>query len=204
MLYRRRMPGELASGGRLSREERQERILDTAASLFYARGVHEVGMDELVRATGLGKATVYRLFPSKDLLVAAYLKRLAVAIGSAIDLEIERHRRRPAAGLLAVLDAVEADIRRPGFRGCPFNNASIEFDDAQHPARVEARAYRQQLLAQLSELCTALDRRRGETLASQLAVLIDGAYTSGAHLGPDGPAAGGLGLARQLVRQARR
>jgi hypothetical protein len=33
----------------------------------------------------------------------------------------------------------------------------------------------------------------------QLAVLIDGAYTSAAHLGPNGPAADGLRLARQLV-----
>ena len=35
------------------------------------------------------------------------------------------------------------------------------------------------------------------------AVLIDGAYTSAAHLGPDGPAAAGLGLGRHLVQQAR-
>ncbi|WP_373873901.1 TetR family transcriptional regulator [Virgisporangium ochraceum] len=33
-------------------------VLDVAARLFYAGGVHEVGMDELVRETGLGKATV--------------------------------------------------------------------------------------------------------------------------------------------------
>lgn len=41
-------------------------MLDAASALFYARGVHEVGMDELIRATGLGKATVYRLFATKD------------------------------------------------------------------------------------------------------------------------------------------
>jgi len=34
-------------------------------------------------------------------------------------------------------------------------------------------------------------------------MLIDGAYTSAAHLGPDGPAAVGLGVAWHLVRQAR-
>ena len=62
---------------RRSRAERERIVLDTAARLFYARGVHAVGMDELVRETGLGKATVYRLFPSKDALVGAYLRRLA-------------------------------------------------------------------------------------------------------------------------------
>jgi len=34
-------------------------------------------------------------------------------------------------------------------------------------------------------------------------VLVDGAYTSAAHLGPDGPAADGLRLARDLVRERR-
>jgi len=97
----------------------------------------------------------------------------------------------------------------PGFRGCPFNNASIEFHDPQHPARVQARGYREQLRGTLSRLAVQLTRGtgagsgEGESLGSQLAVLIDGAYTSAAHLGPDGPAAAGLGLARHLVGQAR-
>lgn len=193
---------------RLSRQQREAQVLDTAARLFYARGVHEVGMDELVRATGLGKATVYRLYPTKDALVAAYLRRLATAISAAIAEQITAHAADPGGALLAILDAIEADLRRPGFRGCPFNNASIEFDDPQHPARVQARSYREQLRGTLSQLAVQLTRGTGagsgdgESLGSQLAVLIDGAYTSAAHLGPDGPAAAGLGLARHLVRQA--
>jgi AcrR family transcriptional regulator len=187
---------------RLSRHEREAIVLDTAARLFYARGVHEVGMDELVRATGLGKATVYRLYPSKDALVAAYLHRLAATITAAISQQIAEHDSDPAAALLAILDAIEADLRRPGFRGCPFNNASIEFDDPRHPARVEARSYREQLHALFSQLAGRLTDEDGELLGAQLAILVEGAYTSAVHLGPDGPAATGLGLARHLIRQA--
>ena len=176
-------------------------MLDTAARLFYARGVHEVGMDELVQATGLGKATVYRLYPGKDDLVAAYLGRLAGTILDAIDAEITQHRGDPAAALLAILDAIEADLRRPGFRGCAFNNASIEYDDPAHPARAQARGYREALRCRLTRLATQLDRARGPALGGQLAVLVDGAYTSAAHLGAGGPAADGLRLARDLVRE---
>ena len=134
-------------------------------------------------------------------------------ISTAIEEQITTHAGDPGGALLAILDAIEADLRRPGFRGCPFNNASIEFDDPQHPARVQARGYRAQLRGTLSRLAVQLtggstgagsgDGADGESLGSQLAVLIDGAYTSAAHLGPDGPAAAGLGLARHLVRQAR-
>jgi hypothetical protein len=41
-----------------------------------------------------------------------------------------------------------------------------------------------------------------DELAAQLAVLIDGAHLNAANLGPDGPAATGLALARTLVRTA--
>ena len=78
----------------LPRETRERLVLDTAKDLFYARGGHEVGMDELVRATGLGKATVYRLFATKDELIGAYLRRLAGDILALIDTEIERHTKR--------------------------------------------------------------------------------------------------------------
>lgn len=176
-------------------------MLDTAARLYYARGVHEVGMDELISETGLGKATVYRLFPTKDLLIGAYLERLAAAILAAIDAEIGQHPHDPGGALLAILDAIESDLRRPGFRGCPFNNASIEYDPG-HPARAQAWGYRQALHQRLTALSSALDAASGSELGAQLAVLVDGAYTSAAHLGPDGPAADGLRLARHLVTSA--
>ena len=70
-----------------------------------------------IRATGLGKATVYRLYPTKDALVAAYLCRLASAISTAIEEQITAHVGDPGGALLAILDAIEADLRRPGFRG---------------------------------------------------------------------------------------
>jgi AcrR family transcriptional regulator len=191
------MAAEMASSKRLPREVRVERILDTAQRLFYPRGVDRVGMDELVRETGLGKATVYRLFPTKDQLVAAYLRRMADAILA----DIDRHAAGgdPVRALTEVLDAIEADVRRDDFRGCAFNNASIQFDDPAHPARVEARRYREELARRLTDLSVAADPADGPVVGSQLAVLIDGAYTNAAHLGPDGPAAAGLDLARRLI-----
>ncbi len=95
-------------------------------------------MDELVRGTGLGKATVYRLFPTKDALVGAYLDRLAESILAEVDTH-HRHARSARRAVRHPYDAVQADIIDQTFRGCPFNNASIEYDNPHHPARVVAR-----------------------------------------------------------------
>lgn len=188
----------------LPRGERERLVLDRAAELFYARGIRAVGMDELIADLGLAKMTVYRLFPTKDALVDAYLRRLERQILAAIDADVARHVDGPGGGsagaLLAVLDAVEADLARPGFRGCPFGNAAVDYDDPAHPARTIAREYREELRRRLRELS---ERLSGDTvLGDRVAVLVDGAYLSAAHLGADGPARAGIDLARELVAQA--
>ena len=185
-----------------ARELRRAAILDAAARLFYERGVHEVGMDELVAATGLSKPAVYRVFPSKDALIGGYLRRLGDSILALVD--EDRDRLTASEALHEVLDAVEADLRRPTFRGCPFNNASVEFPDPSHPAREAARSYRAGLRQRLQTMARAIveDECTSANLAGQLAVLIDGAYVSAVHLGPDGPARDGLLLGHRLIEQA--
>ena len=43
-----------------------------AYGLFSRRGIRDVGVDELIRASGVAKATFYRHFPSKVDLVLAF------------------------------------------------------------------------------------------------------------------------------------
>ena len=176
-------------------------MLDTATRLFTAYGVHAVGMDRLIAESGLGKMSVYRLFPTKDDLVEAYLTRLAERVLQLIDDDIAR-AGDPRVALHAVLDAIEKDLSRPDFRGCPFGNAAAEYDDPRHPSRRVARDYRSGLLTRLHDTALQVDPRDGAVLGRRLAVLIDGCYLSAAHLGPAGPAADGLALARTLVDTA--
>jgi AcrR family transcriptional regulator len=187
---------------RRSRAERQEIVLDTAERLFSARSSRSVGMDELVRETGLGKMTVYRLFKSKDDLVGAYLARKAATVLAYLDAELARCEGDPRAALLAVVDVVEHDVTRTGFRGCPFTNVSSEYDDPQHPARSAAADYKFELHMRLERLADELLPGNGEDLAAQIHLIIDGMYLSGGLLGPDGPASHGRRLAERLIDAA--
>ena len=69
-----------ASGrGRVGEIERRDasrnrrRILASARSLFEEKGVTSVTMEEISRAAGVGKGTLYRRFPNKGLLCEALL-----------------------------------------------------------------------------------------------------------------------------------
>ena len=56
-------------------EEARERLLGAANELFYAEGVHTVGIDRVIDHAGVAKATLYSVFGSKDELIRAYLDR---------------------------------------------------------------------------------------------------------------------------------
>ncbi len=187
---------------RRSRAERQAIVLDTAERLFSGRSSRSVGMDELVRETGLGKMTVYRLFKSKDDLVGAYLSRKAATLLGFIDAELGRFADDPRGALLTIVDVVEKDVTRTGFRGCPFTNVSSEYDDPQHPARSAAADYKYELHMRLVHLAEELVPGHGDDLAAQLHLIIDGMQLSGGLLGPDGPASHGRRLAERLVDAA--
>jgi AcrR family transcriptional regulator len=51
-----------------------ERVLDAAAELFAKRGC-DVSVDEIARRAGVGHATVFRRFPSKDALISAVVSK---------------------------------------------------------------------------------------------------------------------------------
>src|SRR2546428_11364572 len=59
----------------LQRQSARERLLAAADQLFYAEGVHVVGVDRIAERAGVTKATLYNTFGSKEDLVRAYLEQ---------------------------------------------------------------------------------------------------------------------------------
>ncbi len=78
---RRRRSGQgwaLAPGGRGETERsdaarNRRRVISAARTLFEEKGVTRVTMEEIARAAGVGKGTLYRRFPNKGLLCEALL-----------------------------------------------------------------------------------------------------------------------------------
>ena len=77
----------------------RESILRAAEVVFTRREYHEVQMDDVARACGVGKGTLYRYFEDKDELYLALLERAgrqldgrihAVKAGHALHIEFAR------------------------------------------------------------------------------------------------------------------
>lgn len=86
-----------------------DRILDAAERLFTERGPDSVGMNEIARAAGCSRATLYRYFDSREALRTAYVHRETHRLGPQILQLIDRiddPREKLIAGIAATLRMV--------------------------------------------------------------------------------------------------
>lgn len=174
----------------------RERLLATAASLFYDRGITATGVDTVVAESGVSKPTLYAHFGTKERLVAAVLADRHARRCAELPAWVDGHARTPRARLLAVFDWLEEFYAEGGARGCAFVNAAVETPDRDSPARQAAREQKTWQRDYLESLAEAAHLRGPHALAVQLQLLIEGVH---ARVAVDGDP----GLAREAVEQAR-
>lgn len=163
--------------------EARTRLLRTAAELFYAEGIHAVGVDRVIAAAPVTRATLYRHFPGKDDLVVAYLTEADEAIRSRLDAVRSEHGS-PDDIVRDVGRLIADDIQSPGFRGCAFLNAAAEFPDPAHPVHQAVLRHRQWFLSTLTELFTSTGKPDAEPAARHFVMLRDGAMSAGCLTDP--------------------
>jgi AcrR family transcriptional regulator len=180
---------------RRTADETREHVLAVAHDLFYWHSIKGTGVDTIAAAAGVAPTTLYRLFASKDDLIAAYIERASGHYKqwfSAATAEGE-----PADRIRSLFDALIEQVQPDQCRGCPFLMAMAELPDAStraHALAVETKAW---VRARLAELSTT------DELADQLVLIMEGVYASVQALGVDGPARQARGLVEALLTAAR-
>jgi AcrR family transcriptional regulator len=157
----------------------RERILATANELFYREGIRAIGVDTVVARSGVSKTSLYRVFESKDALIAAFAAERDRSFWTWWDHLEEQHADDPRVLLDAVLSEIAERIGRPAYRGCPFLNLMAEFPDRNHPGRVVARGNKEEMRARLATIVAKLGAAEPNRVASQLTLIINGAYATG-------------------------
>jgi len=155
----------------------RDRLLAAADELFYAEGIHTVGIDRVIERAGVAKASLYSTFGSKEELVRAYLEGRHALRRTRLLAGLERYDD-PRDRLLGVFEVLAELTGTPGFRGCAFYNASAESTPGGAIELVSNanRAWTRGLFFELARDAGAKDPA---TLADQLVVLYDGASVGG-------------------------
>lgn len=180
-------------------------MLDTAERLFYWDGIRATGVDRIAQEAAIAPTTLYRLFASKDDLVAAYVDRYADRYRQWIETVASAPGMSPRARILALFDGLAGNTGPDAFRGCPFLMVLAEYPDPASRPHAGAQAVkawvRSRLRALVAELPGVPPRSR-TAVADQLALVVEGLYGSAAALGPAGPARHARGLAAVIVDTA--
>lgn len=115
-----------------------ERILAVATELFYKQGYRATGINEVIKKSGVAKATFYSHFPTKDDLCKVYLKGLSDRELEFVDSYIEA-AKNPEQRFLAILESLEPWLIDTEFRGCAFINMASEIPDPGSPLRAPGK-----------------------------------------------------------------
>ncbi len=170
--------------------------LDAAEELFYSRGVHAVGMDDIRDASGVSLRRLYQLFPNKEHLVTAFLERREVTRQTGLTAHVDRHTD-PDERILAVFDWLRGWFSEPTFRGCAWVNSFGELGATSPAVAALAREHKDGFRRDLRALVRAAGRPA--SLADHLLLLAEGAITTAAISGTPLPARQAKAAARKLM-----
>lgn len=152
------------------------RVLDVAGRLFYAQGIHAVGVELIAAEAGVTKKTLYDRFGSKDALVGEYLRRRDERWREHVRRTVESNPRVAAARRpLLVFDALADWIEQENARGCAFVNAHAELPEGDHPGRRAIAEQKRWMLDYVLALVREAGLRGPRRLAEELVILLEGA-----------------------------
>jgi AcrR family transcriptional regulator len=154
----------------------RDRILDAASKLFYAYGIHAVGVDRLIAESGVAKATLYAHFSSKDEVVAAYLHRMDEHWQRELRSAAKAAGDDPRDQLIGVFETLEVTART-SLLGCAFLNPLAEYEMGS-PVHTIAVEHKRAVRAWVRERAVDAGAEDPDVLALQLTLLIDGMLTA--------------------------
>lgn len=169
--------------------------LDAAEDLFYRRGVHAVGMDDIRDASGVSLKRLYQLFPNKERLVTAFLQRRDIRWRGRLQEFVAKAdpKQRP----LVVFDWLHIWFTEPDYRGCAWINCFGELGATSDAVAEEARTHKRAFRAFLHKLVAeaGLDHDLGD----HLLLLAEGAIVTSAITGDATAAHKARAAAQRLV-----
>ncbi len=162
----------------------RDRIFETACDLFYKHGIRAVGVDAIASEAGTNKMSFYRSFPSKDDLVAEYLRDQEREYFEWWDGTVEPHAGNPRAQLDALFDAyAEMTCAKSKIvsacktsRGCALGNASVEIPADNAVLGGIVHDYKTKIRKRLRKLAREIGAREPDSLGDALMLLMEGGY----------------------------
>ena len=160
----------------------RDKILLTAHDLFYSNGFRATGVDTLIKEAKVTKVTFYRHFPSKSVLILAYLHYRHEIWINWFETTLRRHLDEGEIPSDAISATLYEWFISPEFHGCAFINASAEAksEDIESEIKAICRGHK----IETKNMIALLTKIADERVVNEIMLLIDGAIIH-AQMGMD-------------------
>ncbi|MBA0050958.1 TetR/AcrR family transcriptional regulator [Streptomyces sp. AJS327] len=149
-------------------------VVAVADDLFYTHGIRAVTMRYVRDEAGIPLKRLYRMFPSKEVLVAASLRRRDETARTAIQERVDA-AENPTEKVLAVFDFLNDWFHQPGFRGCVFVDAFGQLGGTSPEVHDVVVRHKRSLRDLVIRAVEEMGVPNAPVVGAQLAVLVDGA-----------------------------
>ncbi|MCG3098772.1 TetR/AcrR family transcriptional regulator [Enterobacter sp. DRP3] len=151
----------------------RDKILLTAHDLFYSKGFRATGVDTLIKASKVTKVTFYRHFPSKSLLILAYLHYRHEIWINWFESALRQHLDEGEIPADAISATLYEWFISPEFHGCAFINASAEEKSEDIESEIKEICRNHKFDAK--NVIALLTKIADERVVNEIMLLIDGA-----------------------------
>jgi AcrR family transcriptional regulator len=157
----------------------RERVLAAASLLFAENGVSRTGVDTLIEAAGVAKATFYRHFASKDALVVAWLEDPRTRWFDRVRAQVDAAAAGPNDVFPLLFEVIAEWLEAGDFVGCPYLNTAIEVSGTGHPAADASQSYLAEIGRYLTEKLAQAGHPDAARLGPEVHTLMAGAISLG-------------------------
>jgi AcrR family transcriptional regulator len=157
----------------------REKLVETAARLFYAQGYQATGINQIIDEASVCKASFYNHFKTKEDLLVAWLERTHNEAMAQIRQRMTG-KTSPREQLREFFNFQEERLCGSGFRGCPFLNTLAEAPEAESKVREVMRwhpAASRQMMEEFVARATRSRKLAGgdvQRLVDDLEIVING------------------------------
>ncbi len=135
----------------------QQRILDSARELFFARSYADVGVADICEHAGVKKGSFYHFYPSKQALTLAVLDAHFIDIKEKMIDQAFAEDLPPLARLARFAEMAyqfqkQMSVATGHVLGCPFGNLATELSTQDEPIRERI----QQIFSKLQKLVSSV------------------------------------------------
>ena len=166
------------------RTDTRQHIIETASRLFYANGYNRTGINEIIKETGIAKATLYHHFASKDDICLSFLtfkhEHFLVDLQKFLDRSSGRKNK-----VYVLFDFLQMFFKQEDFKGCWCVNTYAEIPREKLMIQQEIRKQKKEVLALIENLVrgelTDASKAEVKKKAKQVYLIYEGAISE-SHL----------------------